>query len=200
MRSRTRLVVIIILALLVPIVPFAITGELPGDRWLQAYDTDSLLFGAVGAGLLCSDILLPVPSSIIGTLLGARLGFLAGFCWTFLGLMAGSLIGYFAGRVMLPSIADSVENAPGSLIVLLSRPVPVLAESVAIAAGAARLGVVPLVVASAVGNAVYAGVLAAAGAALLPEGHIVTGLAIAMLLPVVAWAAWRYLAPPGKQP
>ena len=39
-KNLYRLSLIIIVALLVPIVPFAIIGELPGEQWLSARDED----------------------------------------------------------------------------------------------------------------------------------------------------------------
>ena len=73
-KKLSRQLAIIIAALLVPIVPFVIIGELPGERWLSATDDDALRFALAGGGLLALDILLPVPSSIVATLLAARLG------------------------------------------------------------------------------------------------------------------------------
>jgi hypothetical protein len=46
---------------LVPLVPFAVLGELPGERWLSAQGGDALRFGATGAALLALDVLLPIP-------------------------------------------------------------------------------------------------------------------------------------------
>jgi hypothetical protein len=34
------------------IVPFAVFGELPGERWLSATDDNALVFGATGTTLL----------------------------------------------------------------------------------------------------------------------------------------------------
>ncbi len=65
---------------------------------MSATDDDALLFGLMGSGLLASDILLPIPSSIVGTLLGARLGFWAGLIAIWTGLMAGNILGYLLAR------------------------------------------------------------------------------------------------------
>ena len=81
MRPAVRLTVVILLAILIPIVPFALIGELPGERWLSATDEDALLFAITGGGLLAADVLLPIPSSIpdwvrqIGTSRGQPSGF-----------------------------------------------------------------------------------------------------------------------------
>ena len=57
---------IIAAALSVPLVPFFIIGEIPGERWLSATDAHAGIFALAGAGLLAVDVLLPVPSSIVG--------------------------------------------------------------------------------------------------------------------------------------
>jgi hypothetical protein len=45
-----------------PIVPFVIIGELPGERWLTANDENAMLFALTGGGLLIADVVLPMPS------------------------------------------------------------------------------------------------------------------------------------------
>ncbi len=135
-----RVAFIIAAALCIPIVPFLLVGELPGDRWLSATDERAGLFALAGAGLLAADVLLPIPSSIVGTMLGARLGFGGGFLAAFAGMMIGQCIAYAASRwLLLRRGAGDLPAAPTLAVVFLSRPVPVLAEAVAVAAGAARL-------------------------------------------------------------
>ena len=107
--------IVIIAALLVPILPFVIIGELPGEQWLSSADEDALLFGLTGSGLLMLDIALPVPSSIIGTLLGARLGFWPGLVATWTGLLAGNMLGYALARFALMRLR-SWFPAPGRIL------------------------------------------------------------------------------------
>lgn len=190
-RKVFRLSLLIIVALLIPIVPFAIIGELPGEQWLSANDDSAFLFALTGSGILLLDIVLPLPSSVVGTLMGARLGFWAGFVATWLGLTTGHCIGYMLGRFALFRVEADVSEVPTLLIVFLSRPVPVLAEAVAIAAGASAVPFTHFLIACVTGNAIYAAVLAANGATLLPGAILGPGLVIPMLLPVIAWLIWR---------
>ena len=74
----------------IPIVPFVVIGELPGERWLSATDGSALVFAFTGGGLLTLDVLLPIPSSIVIALMGGRLGFYAGWFSAWLGLTAGN--------------------------------------------------------------------------------------------------------------
>jgi len=187
-----RLSLIIIVALLVPIVPFAIIGELPGEQWLSARDDDALVFAVTGSAILLLDIALPLPSSIVGTLLGARLGFWTGFVATWLGLTAGHCLGYWLARLALQRVDAALSEVPTLLVVFLSRPVPILAEATALAAGAAAIPFSHFFVACAAGNVIYAGVLAGNGAALLPDALLGPGLFIPMLLPAIAWLIWQW--------
>lgn len=196
-----RQLVVIITALMVPLLPFVIIGEVPGERWLSAVDDSAISFAFVGSGLLSLDILIPIPSSILGTLLGARLGFWSGFAATFGGLLAGNLAGFLLVRFTLERFRKWLPPFPENTthtLVFLSRPVPVLAEAVALAAGATSMPVRNFLALAAAGNALYAAVLCGNGALLLPEALAGPGLVIPMLLPVVAWLAWRRLANGGR--
>ena len=183
---------IIIGALLLPIVPFAIIGELPGEQWLSARDDSALIFALSGCAVLLLDIVLPLPSSIVGTLIAARLGFWAGFATIWVGLTAGHCLGYLLARLALKRINVELSEVPTLLIVFLSRPVPILAEATALTAGAGGIPFFHFFAACTAGNVIYAGVLAANGAALLPDSLFGPGLFIPMLLPVLGWLVWQW--------
>ncbi len=189
--------IVIIAALLVPILPFVIIGELPGERWLSSADDDALLFGLTGSGLLMLDIVLPIPSSILGTLLGARLGFWPGVVSTWMGLLAGNMLGYALARLALTRLRSWFPPFPETttlVLVFLSRPVPIIAEAMSLAAGATRMPALSYFSVCAAGNAIYAIVLAGNGAMLIPESLAGPGLIVPMVLPVIAWTIWRRLA------
>lgn len=190
-KKRFRQLGMIIVVLLIPILPFAIIGELPGERWLSARDDNALLFGLTGSALLLFDILLPVPSSVVGTLVGARLGLVTGFAAVWCGLMAGQTLGYLFGRFALKRVRGELPEVPTLLIVFLTRPVPVLAEAMAFAAGASAMSLPRFVAVCGAGNVVYASVLVWNGATLLPGSLLGPGLAVPMCLPVMAWLIWR---------
>ena len=198
--AHQRLAAVIGIALLIPIIPFVLIGELPGERWLSAADDNALAFGMLGAGLLASDVFLPVPSSIVGTLLGARLGFWSGLAWCWAGLTLGNLLAYLAGRLLLSGLGTRLADAPTLLAVFASRPVPVLAEAAAFTAGAGRTPASGFLLAAGSGNLIYALALAGNGAALLPDAVLGPGLLVPMLVPVAAWLIWRWMARRGRAP
>jgi len=192
MRTATAFTIVILLAILIPIIPFVVIGELPGQRWLSATDDNAFLFGITGMALLASDVLLPIPSSIIGTMLGARLGLLPGFLWCWGGLVLGNGVGYLCGRLLLSRFAPETYHTPTLLLLFITRPVPVLAEALTFTAGAEKMKPGNFLLVSIAGNGIYSLALSANGATLLPDALAGPGLALPMLLPVGAWLLWRW--------
>ena len=99
-------------------------------------------------GLLGLDIVLPIPGSVVMILSGHLYGALIGASLSFLGMMLSSSVGYVLGYLSRSRVFHSDTSSPrarrfmeqwGDLAVLLSRPVPVLSESVVILAGFERL-------------------------------------------------------------
>jgi len=192
MASTRRTLLLIAIALAVPIVPFVVIGEVPGEQWLDSSGEDALVFGAMGSGLLAADVLIPAPSTIIGTLLGGRLGFVPGWLWAWAGLVLGNGVGYSIGRYGLRRLGAALPETPTAVVLILSRPVPVVAEAMTFAAGATGMRWRPFLFATVSANGLFAGLLAANGAALLPDALIGPGLVLPMALPVVAWLGWRW--------
>jgi membrane protein YqaA with SNARE-associated domain len=191
MQQKSKALVVILIALMFPILPFVVVGELPGERWLSASDDNVRDFSVMATGLLVADVLLPIPSSLVITLTSARLGFGLGWLLCWLGLTLGNILGYVLGRFWPARFAPDFADQPALWVLLLSRPVPILAEAMIIAAGAARTNFLLAMGACVVGNALYVAVLAAVGAALLAQQQTVWALVLVMLVPVVGWLLWR---------
>ena len=182
-----------------PIVPYLMIGELPGERWLSAADDNAWLFAFTGSGLLVLDVVLPIPSSIVITLLGSRLGFFEGWLGAWLGLSIGNLLGYAIGRLWPKKMTPEIPESPTLIMLVLSRPVPILAEAMAIAAGATRTNLLHVIIACTAGNAIYTGILAANGAALLAGDITGPGIFLPLLVPVVGWVLWRRWREPPQE-
>lgn len=132
------------------IVPFILFGGY-FDAFAHAYISGSASDGIVSlvAGLLLAgDPVLPTPSSVVATLLAARIGFLPAAAVNGLALSAACWLGYAIGRGGGAALARTGRGLPapfvawvqryGLVATLLCRPVPVLAEASLILAGAAR--------------------------------------------------------------
>lgn len=186
-----KVIAVVVATLAIPIIPFVVVGELPGQRWLESSTASDLGVGATGAGLLAMDVLLPIPSSIVSTLLGARLGVAAGFAWACAGMVLGHMIGFALGRLWPARFAPTLANAPSGWVIFVSRPVPVLAEAVALAAGATRVPLRTYALWCVAGDALYTLVLVANGAQFLPKNMVLWALLLPMGLPAMTWLSWK---------
>lgn len=136
----------------------------------------------LGLGLLVADVVLPVPSSIVMVAHGAAFGAVAGAALSVAGGTGAAYAGWLLGRRADPlrrwvsdderARAERLLRRWGLLAVVVTRPVPLLAETVAIAAGTARLSPAKVVAAAALGTLPVAVAYALAGAA---AGHVVSG-------------------------
>lgn len=139
-----------ILYLCLFIIPFVLFGKQIEEAWdaISRSDTSDGVVALAAALLLAGDPVLPTPSSIVATLLAARIGFWQAALVNGLALSASCLIGYAIGRGGGSALSKIGRGLPkgfetwiqryGLAAVLLCRPVPVLAEASLILAGAAR--------------------------------------------------------------
>ncbi|MDQ4117404.1 MAG: VTT domain-containing protein [Actinomycetota bacterium] len=138
--------------------------------------TGGVVAAVGGVGLLLADVVLPVPSSLVMIAHGALFGTAIGSALSLIGGVGAALLGYGLGRCAGPPVLRRVcpaaerERAArlvrrwGVLAVVVTRPVPLVAETVAVVAGAERLGSARTAVSSAVGVLPGAVLYAAAGA------------------------------------
>jgi uncharacterized membrane protein YdjX (TVP38/TMEM64 family) len=162
-----------------------------------------ILAACIGTALLVADAVLPVPSSVIMIAYGALFGALGGAALSLVGAIGAAMTGYalgrWAGAPLLRAVCSEAEHARadrlvrrwGALAVAASRPVPLLAETVAIAAGASSLGVSRTLVAAAAGSvpgAVLYGFAGAAGVG-TPSGLLVFGAVLGVA--AVLWLVGR---------
>lgn len=108
------------------------------------------LAAIIGVGLLVVDIVLPVPSSLVMIAHGALFGVIAGTLLSLVGSVGATLAGFAIGRrggSLLERLVPADERARadrllarwGALFIVVTRPVPLMAETVAILAGASPI-------------------------------------------------------------
>ena len=160
--------------------------------------------------LLMADVILPVPSSLVATTSGMLLGLAEGAAVTWFGLQAGALLGYSLGRsagfrvtVRLVGRAE-LERASrlyrrwGAASLIVSRAVPVLAESSVVFAGAARMPLGQFAWLTSVSNAAIALVYGFVGARALETQAFLLALAASIGLPGMLMGALRVLERRGR--
>ena len=94
--------------------------------------------------VLSSDIVLPVPSSIIMYTNGLALGLLKGALLSLASVMVGSTVGYYLGRASAfrsttSDKAMAIMEKYGALGIIITRGIPILSESIVFTAGYNRL-------------------------------------------------------------
>lgn len=163
----------------------------------------SVVAAMAGIGLLVADVVLPVPSSVVMVAQGALFGVVLGTVFALLGAVGAAVAGYGLGRggaaPVLRAVcagadrarADQLVQKWGLLAVAATRPVPLLAETVAVAVGASSLGLVRTVVAAAVGSLPGAVLYAMAGALGAGTPSALVVFACVMVLAAGLWLIGR---------
>lgn len=117
---------------------------LTGTEWIQDHAWTSAVI--ILNALLIADVLLPIPSSLLMVANGALLGTVGGAVATLASTLVGGALAFWLGRRGAPWLmarisdrerahADRFFKRWGALAVLVSRPVPIVAETIGILAG-----------------------------------------------------------------
>lgn len=156
----------------------------------------------IGVGLLVIDVLLPVPSSLVMIAHGAIFGVVAGAALSLLGSTGAAVVGFGIGRRgggllsrVVPASerrrADRLLERWGTLAIVATRPVPMLAETTMMLAGASPMSWRRMLVAAVAGSLPPALLYALTGAlaASFTNGALVFG--VVLLIAGVFWWTGR---------
>lgn len=215
MRELFRTLPLMCVVLLVPVLPFiAFGGEL--EDWLRGLaeePPEPWITSLWVVGLLATDILLPIPSSVISTLSGWQLGWGLGTLVTWIGMNLGATVGFALARRFGHSFArwfskpaelermQVINEQYGPSILVLTRAMPVFAEASVLIAGIHQLSwrrFLPAIVLSNLGIAVAYSTLGD-----YAERHqwLPLALAVSIAVPVlVAGVAKRFLPSAERDP
>jgi uncharacterized membrane protein YdjX (TVP38/TMEM64 family) len=164
--------------------------------------TRAVAAAALGVALLVIDVLLPVPSSVVMLAHGALFGVALGALLSIAGATGAALFGCGLGRLGQAAFRRYITPAEharaaalldrfGLLAIAITRPVPVLAEAVAIIAGASGYGFVRTAVAAVIGTAPAAFAYAWAGSQRLNAINDALIFALVLLLSAALWLVGR---------
>ncbi|HEY4422577.1 MAG TPA: VTT domain-containing protein [Pyrinomonadaceae bacterium] len=159
-----------------------------------------VLAACIGVGLLIADVVLPVPSSIVMVAHGALFGVLWGTMLSLLGSVGAAVFGFAIGRhggallerAVTPAErerASSILARWGTLAIIVTRPVPLLAETVAIMAGASSMKWRALILSSFAGSLPPALLYALTGAAVANLENTALMFGIVLLIAGLFWLA-----------
>ncbi len=195
-----------LVAVAIPLVPLLIFGEHLDAVIAQFLDPPPAagVVAAVEIGVLTADILLPVPSSLVTTLGGAVLGVGLGTLCGWLGMTLAALLGWGLGRLLgsravarLPAeeqaFVHQFRRRTADLLVILSRPIPLLAEAAAILVGGSGMPLRRFLPTAAAGNLAVALAWSLAGSLGREQEQLQWVLVLSLLVPLaVAVAMMRW--------
>jgi uncharacterized membrane protein YdjX (TVP38/TMEM64 family) len=201
-----RWVVVAALLLCSILVPFALFEERI-SAWASAALSrpPSALLALLIGGLLASDVLLPVPSSLVGTAAGALFGWALGAAIAWAGMTIGCLVGWALGRSAGHAglcrfvgehevgRARALADRFGAAALIVSRPVPVLAEASVLFAGACGLPLGTVLLLTALSNAGISLAYGILGAVAGGSGSFLAVFAAAVVVPALALGLFRGL-------
>jgi uncharacterized membrane protein YdjX (TVP38/TMEM64 family) len=200
--ARWLIVALVLVAtILVPFFLFEERFNALADR-LLARDVSAWYVAPVVAGLLASDVFLPIPSSVVAAAAGAALGLWGGTAAIWTGMTAACMLGYAFGSRTAAAAERFVGAAGmarahglwdrfGDYAIVLCRPVPVLAEATVIFAGIARRPFGHFISMSAWSNLGVALGYAAIGAFSMRADSFLLAFAGSLLVPGLAMLASR---------
>lgn len=183
------------------------------DRIIASEGVPLSLLSVYLTALLALDVVLPVPSSIISTTLGSLLGGVWGSIASTLGMTLSCLGGYFIGKIVSAATANkfvplselarlaNLTRRWGMWVIVVCRPVPVLAEVSTIVAGIGRAPLPLFLGLCFAANFGISLVYASAGARSVSGRSFLLAFGIAVGIPALAWivVATRSAVDQGKQ-
>lgn len=206
--GRWAVLVVGIFALI--LIPFMLFGE-QIELWTKAFIATSAQHTAQIAWvlglLLGGDILLPVPSSLASTAAGFVLGFVRGMLTSWAGMTVSCLLGYWVGaRLGRPVAARLVgerdlerlaalQQRFGDWVLLVARPVPMLAEASVMFAGISHVAFGRFMLLTTLSNLGISAVYAAVGAFSSNVNSFLLAFFGAILVPGVAMVLMNRAAP-----
>lgn len=204
MRGLLKTIVLIGVVLAIPVVPFLAVGPSLEARF-ESQVRGAASPAAVGfltIGLLAADVFLPVPSSVVSAIAGSVLGFWVGTAACWLGMTSGAVVAFLFARHLGRPVAlrlssaeefgrvDAAAGRYGPVVLVLARPVPLLAEASVLFFGAARLPFTRMLVPVALSNLGIAAVYAALGDAVQLPVAVGASIALPLLLAILARRFW----------
>ena len=170
-----------------------------GDLLSQVKD-NPFDYASLSFIILVSDIILPVPSSIIMYSNGAILGMLNGFLLSLISVILSSLIGYFIGRgssAILKSEVDisakQILEKYGYAAILITRGIPIISESVCIVCGFNRYNFVVYLALNVAGYIPICLIYAYFGSTAANQNLFFISLGSSLLISFLLWAFGKKL-------
>jgi uncharacterized membrane protein YdjX (TVP38/TMEM64 family) len=203
-RRLVKPILLVALVLAIPVLPFAAFGQRM-ETWIASqldHTQSQWVVAALTFSLLATDVFLPVPSSVVSTVAGDVLGFWGGTVTSWLGMTLGAGAAFVLARALGRPLAirlageaelgriDAASERFGPLVLVLARPVPVLAEASVLFFGASRLKWAKFLAPVALSNLGIAAVYSALGRYVQLPVALAASVALPLLAATIARWCW----------
>ena len=170
------------------------------ESWMGRAGTGSAV---VMISLLAADLFLPIPSSLIMVLSGAAFGVLWGSMFSLVGSIGGEWLGFelvrrYGRRASSKMVGDDelerlsrVFARHGPAVVVVTRALPVVMETMSVVAGLSKMKRTTFLVASLLGTAPIVVVYAYAGAVSRQTGSLVPAVIMLIAVAGLGWVVYR---------
>jgi uncharacterized membrane protein YdjX (TVP38/TMEM64 family) len=171
------------------------------ESWMARAGTGG---GAIAVvTLLAADLFLPIPSSVIMVLSGAVFGVLWGSLFSLVGSIGGEWLGFelvrrYGRRASSKMVGDDelerlgrVFERHGAAVVVVTRALPVVMETMSVVAGLSKMNRGSFLVASLLGTAPIVVVYAYAGAVSRQTGSLVPAVIMLIAVAGLGWILFR---------
>jgi uncharacterized membrane protein YdjX (TVP38/TMEM64 family) len=156
-----------------------------------------------GIGLLIADVIFPIPSSLIMIANGAVFGIWMGTLLSMIGGVLATLTGFYLGKrsstLINKFISDKEQQTAKALMqkwgmtaLIVSRSIPVLAETVSIIAGTAQMKWQQILWASVIGLFPAAIIYAVTGAMSLQIESAAWSFVLVLIVAAIFWSVGRF--------
>lgn len=163
--------------LLIIILPFILYEDIFNQFTSDAINSAKTTYfsAPIIIGLLAADVFLPIPSSILSVSSGALYGFFIGTLVTWIGMTLGCFVGYRIGKTAGVlgvkkyigekefSKLELIVSKYGTMMLVITRAVPVLAEGSTIIAGMSGIPLTKFIIITSLSNFGISMVYAAVG-------------------------------------
>jgi len=171
------------------------------ESWMARAGTGG---GAIAVvTLLAADLFLPIPSSLIMVLSGAVFGVLWGSVFSLIGSIGGEWLGFelvrrYGRRASSKMVGDDelerlsrVFARHGAAVVVVTRALPVVMETMSVVAGLSKMNRGSFLVASLLGTAPIVVVYAYAGAVWRRTGSLIPAIIMLLAVAGLGWVVYR---------
>lgn len=191
-----------LLAATLIIITFLAFEELEGwfTHQLEMAQANAWAYSGISGLILFSDVLLPVPSSVVMFTNGYVLGAVGGALLSTVALMAGALLGWYLGRFTSLGLkakedarADRLIGRYGAMAIILTRGIPILSESICIVCGYNRMPLRAYLLFNLIGYVPVALLYAICGSLGYDQNTFLLSFGLSLLVSAALWLLGRRL-------